>query len=47
MMNLGYIIKANELAALGSAIFTKYNIKIPSASDVPSIPPTTPETKPP
>jgi hypothetical protein len=30
MMNLGYIIKANELADLGSAIFTKYNIKPPT-----------------
>lgn len=30
MMNLGYIIKANELAALGSAIFTKFGIKPPT-----------------
>jgi hypothetical protein len=27
MMNLGYIIKATELAALGATIFAKYNIK--------------------
>jgi hypothetical protein len=30
MMNLGYIIKANELAALGSAIFAKFGIKPPT-----------------
>lgn len=30
MMNLGYIIKANELAALGSAIFATFGIKPPT-----------------
>lgn len=35
MMNLGYIIKANELAALGSALFAKYNIKPPSEPSAP------------
>lgn len=29
MMNLGYIIKARELAALGAAVFTRFNIKAP------------------
>lgn len=39
MMNLGYIIKAGELAALGSAIFTKYNVK-PPTDPIKSIEPT-------
>jgi hypothetical protein len=30
MMNLGYIIKARELAELGSAIFKRHNLKAPT-----------------
>jgi hypothetical protein len=41
MMNLGYIIKANELSALGSSIFAKYNVNAPSAAPGPM-----PEAKP-
>jgi hypothetical protein len=32
MMNLGYIIKAREIVELGSALFTKYNIKAATPS---------------
>jgi Trypsin-like peptidase domain len=32
MMNLGYIIKAKEVAELGMAVFAKHNIKAPSAA---------------
>jgi hypothetical protein len=30
MMNLGYVIKATELAVLGSTIFAKYGLKAPT-----------------
>jgi hypothetical protein len=39
MMNLGYVLKAAELAALGSAIFSKLNLKAPAIPSLTVAPP--------